>query len=161
MHCAVTWKNRTWPKDRWQKVANLITNKTGKKVILVGNGADHKWQAQNVFDLTGKFTIQQIAYLISISACFVSNDSGLLHVAGTTKTPIVGIFTSAKGEYRVPFRNGEYGVDCTIVKPTVECYGCLAKEPKPAVFCDCRRGDYACLGQIMPDQVAEAVRAFL
>lgn len=160
MHCAVTWKNRTWPKERWVKTAQLLAG-LDRKVIIVGSGSDYKWQAANVFDLTGKFTIQQISYLISMCSVFVGNDSGLLHVAGTTKTPIVGIFTSAKGEYRVPFRNGEYGGDCTIMKPDVECYGCLARETPPVVFCDCRRGDYACLGQITPEGVFAAVKEYL
>jgi ADP-heptose:LPS heptosyltransferase/GT2 family glycosyltransferase/predicted SAM-dependent methyltransferase len=160
MHPAVSWKNRTWPKDRWQKTAELLA-KEDYKIIVLGAGADHKWQAPGVFDLSGKLTIQQIAYLIGMSACFVGSDSGLLHVAGTTKTPIVGIFTSAKGEWRVPFRNGEYGGDCSIVKPSIECYGCLAKENRPAVFCDCRRGDYACLAQITPEMVVKAVKEFL
>jgi len=160
MHCAVSWKNRTWPKDRWQKTAQLLAQ-MDKKIILVGAGADYKWQGPNVFDLTGKFTVQQISYLIGMCACFVGNDSGLLHVAGTTKTPIVGIFTSAKGEWRVPFRNGEYGGDCAIIKPMVECYGCLARENRPAVFCDCRRGDYACLGQITAEMVSSAVKGYL
>lgn len=160
MHPAVSWKNRTWSKDRWQKTAELLTNED-YKIIVLGAGADHKWQAPGVFDFSGKLTIQQISYLIGMSACFVGSDSGLLHVAGTTKTPIVGIFTSAKGEWRVPFRNGEYGGDCSIVKPSIECYGCLAKENRPAVFCDCRRGDYACLAQITPEMVASAVKEFL
>jgi GT2 family glycosyltransferase/ADP-heptose:LPS heptosyltransferase/predicted SAM-dependent methyltransferase len=160
MHCAVSWKNRTWPKNRWEETAAMIA-KMDRRVIIIGAGADYKFQAANVFDFTAKFTIQQLSYLIGMCAVFVGNDSGLLHVAGTTKTPIVGIFTSAKGEWRVPFRNGEYGGDCAIIKPMVDCYGCLSKENRPAVFCDCRRGDYACLGQITPEMVSTAVKGFL
>lgn len=164
VHMAVTWKNRTWPKEFWNMALARIRS-NGINVIQIGAGADHSFDVADwisgegrVVNLTKKLTIHQIAALMTRADCFASNDSGMLHVAGTTTVPIVGIFTSAKGEYRVPFRAGEYGWKTTILKPTVNCYGCLEKEPAPVVFCDCRRGDYACLSQVSPDMVFEAVQ---
>jgi ADP-heptose:LPS heptosyltransferase len=37
-------------------------------------------------------TIQEIAALISLSDLFISNDTGIMHVAGTTKTPLISLF---------------------------------------------------------------------
>jgi heptosyltransferase-2 len=37
-------------------------------------------------------TIPQVAALISISDLFISNDTGIMHVAGTTETPQISIF---------------------------------------------------------------------
>ena len=156
LHPAVTWKNRTFPKQFWQRAADkMIEN--GRKILIIGKGNDHKITGDAVYDMQGVFTIQQLAFLIRLCETFVSNDSGMLHVAGTTNTKIVGLFTCAKGEYRVPFRNGEYGHNCLIMKPQVDCYGCLHKEKPPVFFTDCRRGDYKCLTEITPSQVAEAV----
>lgn len=77
-------------------------------------------------DLTKRLTVHQVAALVSRVALFLGSDSSMLHVAGTTETPIVGLFTSVKGDYRVPFRHG-----CTIVRPQGDCYGCLAMEEPP------------------------------
>ncbi len=37
-------------------------------------------------------TIPQVAALVSISSLFITNDSGIMHVAGTTKTPQISLF---------------------------------------------------------------------
>jgi GT2 family glycosyltransferase/ADP-heptose:LPS heptosyltransferase/predicted SAM-dependent methyltransferase len=157
MHMAVTWKNRTWPKDYWSSTVDKLLA-AGYQIGIVGSGGDMVVQKPGVVDLTKRLTLHQIAELIGRSKCFVGSDSGLLHVAGTTETPIVGLFFSAKGEYRVPYRRGELGWRTKILKPSVECYGCLAMEKPPVVFCDCKRSDYICLSQITPDMVLQGVK---
>lgn len=157
VHAGVTWKNRTWPKEYWERAITKIIE-GGMQVVMVGSGSDISIKMPGVLDFTRQLTLHQIAALADMAQCFVGNDSGILHIAGTTRVPIVGIYTSAKGEYRVPFRNGAYGTNCRILKPTVDCYGCLHDEPAPVVYCDCRRGDFICLGQITPEMVAQAVR---
>jgi ADP-heptose:LPS heptosyltransferase len=105
-----------------------------------------------------KTTIQQISALISKSGCFLSSDAGLLHVAGTTATPIVGIFTSVKGEYRVPYRNGAYGGGCIVVSPQLDCYGCRATQKPPITTqLRCKRGDYNCKYAVTVEMVVSAV----
>ena len=50
---------------------------------------------KNVEIKFGKFInkpIPQIAALISMSDLFISNDTGIMHVAGTTNTPQITIF---------------------------------------------------------------------
>lgn len=156
-HMAVTWKNRTWSKEQWRQTFEALVA-DGYRVALVGSGGDFVLQGEGIVDLTKRLTIHQIAELVNRAKCFVGNDSGLMHVAGTTSTPIVGLFTCAKGELRVPFRNGEYGHSCKVIRPTADCYGCLAMEKPPVVFCDCRRGDYICLTQITPEIVVKGIR---
>lgn len=157
-HPAVTWRNRTWPREYWEKLLKGITD-AGKRVVVVGSGSDFHLSGQDIFDFIGKFTPHQIAALMSRASCFVGNDSGILHVAGTTDVPIVGIFTSAKGEYRIPWRNGTYGHSCVVIHPEVSCYGCLHDEKPPVVFCDCRRGDFKCLAEVTPEKVLSGVMA--
>jgi len=157
VHAGVTWKNRTWPQERWDHtIRGVVAN--GRHVIVIGRGGDFSFKGPGVTSLINLFTIQQIAFLISVADTFVSNDSGMLHIAGTTDTKIVGIFTSAKGEYRMPFRNGVYGHNCHIVRSPVECYGCLHKETPPVVFVGCKRGDYKCLADVTPEMMVEVVQ---
>jgi ADP-heptose:LPS heptosyltransferase len=156
VHAGITWKNRTWPKERWGEAINgMVEN--GRHVIVVGRGQDFSFAGKGITTIFNSLTVQQIAFLVSVSDTFVSNDSGMLHVAGTTDTRIVGIFTSAKGEYRVPFRKGIYGHNCEVIKSDIDCYGCLHREPPPVVFVGCARGDYKCLSDVTPKMVIEAV----
>jgi GT2 family glycosyltransferase/ADP-heptose:LPS heptosyltransferase/predicted SAM-dependent methyltransferase len=167
VHMAVTWKNRTFSKEFWNQVLCKLRG-YGLGVVQLGAGGDISFPlatkfpgAGPIIDLTNKLSIAQVAALIGKVGCFLGNDSSLIHVAGTTQTPIVGLFTSAKPELRLPYRGGIMGANCKALVPSVSCAGCLHNEPAPVVYCDCRRGDFICLSQINPDTVVEAVRASL
>jgi len=158
-HCGVTWANRTYPKSYWaQAISQMLSGTRMKKVVIIGTGPDYVIGGKHVFNMTRLFTIQQLSVLIATAGVFVGNDSGMIHLAGTTATPIVGVYTSAKGEYRIPFRQGEYGKDAAIIKPDIDCYGCLHTEPAPVVFCDCRKGGYECLKLIRPEAIVRAIK---
>lgn len=156
IHPAVTWQNRTYPKERWNSVVEML-EASGLRVVVVGSGADYVLGGSSVVNLRGLMTIPVAASLIGRAKCFIGNDSSMIHVAGTTDTPIVGIFTTAKAEYRLPYRRGSLGYGCEAVTPNIDCYGCLHDEKPPVVFCGCRRGDLACLSMISPSMVVEAV----
>ena len=159
-HMGVTARNRTWAKENWSKLIQNLTH-TGCPIIIIGKNSDFFISGLNVFNLINKLSVQQVHCLIKRSKCFVGNDSGMLHVAGTTETPIVGIFTSAMGEYRMPYRQGVFCHNAKIVKPDLDCYGCLEKEIPPVECCGCRRGDYACVLNITPENVYNAIVSFL
>ena len=50
-------------------------------------------------------SIDQTWYLINSSSCFITMDSGLLHLAGTTDSEIIVLGSSIRPEFRLPFRN--------------------------------------------------------
>lgn len=161
LHMAVTWRNRTWPIDKWMQV--ILHLSQTYQVALVGTPGDFRVGApmNNVFEFHGKLSIQQLKVLISMASCFLGNDSGLMHVAGSTNVPIAGIFTSAKPEFRLPFRNGVLGERCVSIVPSIDCRGCLHDETPPVTFCDCRRNDFICLTQITPSMVLKSVEAIM
>jgi hypothetical protein len=57
-------------------------------------------------NLMNKTNISDCWNLITRARCFITMDSGLLHLAGTTDTPIVHLGSSIKPEFRIPYRNG-------------------------------------------------------
>jgi len=149
VHAAVAgWRNRTLPRDTWKEVLHRL-NVAGLSVILIGTERDA---------IPGylSFLVPDIhaqASLIQSCVCFVGSDSGLLHVAGATDTPIVGVFTSARPEYRLPFRE-----DCAaVVPPGLDCLGCLARQPVPSTTESCERGDLACVGAVRATDIVDAV----
>lgn len=158
VHMGQTWKNRTWPADSWRKMVDILLA-SGLSVVQVGSASDFRFTSAlpGLYDWINALNLHQIAALCSRVAAFCGNDSGIMHVAGTTDVKIVGLFTSALGAYRVPFRNGRYGDGVTIIEPAIDCKGCLHREPPPVVYCDCRRGDFACLALMRPEAVAAAV----
>jgi ADP-heptose:LPS heptosyltransferase len=57
-------------------------------------------------NLMNKTDISQAHHLIQNSLAFVTMDSGLLHLAGTTDVEIIQLGSSIKPEFRIPYRHG-------------------------------------------------------
>ncbi len=58
------------------------------------------------YNLMNQSTLEQTWYLISKSSCFITMDSGLLHLAGTTDCEILQLGSSINPEFRSPYRHG-------------------------------------------------------
>ena len=145
VHMARTWKNRTPEVNVWE---GILRKYYAYKVIVVGTSADLYIRKENTIDMRNRFSINQLCYLISKARIFISNDSGILHIAGATQTKILGVFTAAKAEFRLPFRNGKLGYMAEAIIPDIDCYGCLHEEPPPVTYCECRWNNYECLNRI-------------
>ena len=148
------WRNRTLPREVWRDVV-LALQADGYSVVLVGTERDRLDGVDcSTFYLPH---LQAQAALIASCALFVGSDSGLLHVAGAVGTPVVGVFTCAAPEYRMP-RNGLPGA---AVWPTLDCVGCLHDRLPPVTTEFCARGDNACVRAVTAHGIVDAVRSVL
>lgn len=154
LHCAISWANRTWPRPYWLDVSRKLSG-SGYKVITIGKGADYRSDLYaNVFNMVDRLSIQEIRELMKKASVFVGMDSGMLHVAQTTDVPIVGLFTVANPKYRIYPRT----VKTIALAPKSECRFCLHEQAPPVTFVGCKFGTNACLQDITPDSVIEAIQ---
>lgn len=159
IHAAKSWASRTFHYEFWNRVAEGVRGQ-GLKPVFVGTLNDYGgplWATNTL----GALNIDQVAGLIAGAAMFVGSDSGLLHLAGTTETPIVGLYTSVRAKYRMPYRHGELGWNMVAIEPPEDltCRGCLERAPAPATNLLCARGDNICTRSIIPPQVLDAIKA--
>lgn len=158
MHCAKSWDSRTISQHTWQAVADALIAR-GNRIVVVGTKRD--MTVDGAIDKRDALTLSEIAGVIDRAALFIGSDSALLHVAGTTSAPIVGIFTCVDSSRRLPFRNGELGWRARGVSSSLDCIGCLAGFPTPVTNLPlCRRGDMACV-RVKPDAIIDAAANFL
>jgi ADP-heptose:LPS heptosyltransferase len=91
------------PKNRWSlnkfiKLVEELNNKYKIKIFFTGSKADSEEieYLKNNLKIKAVFyldkTIPQLAALISKSDLFITNDTGVMHVAGSTNTPQISIF---------------------------------------------------------------------
>ncbi len=91
------------PPNRWSLIKyisliEILHNEFNARFYLTGSSSDMEeidYITQNSpvsLPLFFNKTIPQVAALISKSDLFISNDTGIMHVAGTTKTPQISIF---------------------------------------------------------------------
>lgn len=116
LHVANTWPSRTYSDENWQNLINLL-NEKNIAVVLIGKNSHEsgfytidkptkKLSFKNGLDLTNKLNISQCWHVINKSKYFITMDSGLLHLAGTTDTNIIQLGSSINNKLRAPYRNG-------------------------------------------------------
>jgi len=103
-----------------------------------------------VIDLSGKTTIKELAYVISMADCMVTSDSGNAHVANAVGTPTVVLFGAAHEHRAKPY-------DTTISKVLklldLECVPCQSEK--------CKFGDNRCLSGIENSDIIRAVKELI
>jgi ADP-heptose:LPS heptosyltransferase len=162
LHCATGgWPSRSRDRKFWRETQSTLIEE-GFTVIVVGR-APHDAGAY-LPDVHDWRDIMFLALhrLIASAKCFVGMDSGLLHIAGATSTPIVGLFTCADPAYRMPLR--ENVRDTVLLPAGLGCLGCLHDIPPPVTTMVCRRDDTACtqgVQAVPPADILAAVRAIV
>jgi heptosyltransferase-2 len=117
----------------------------GAKVVVIGTEKEKELgetlisAAPGAVNLCGMTGLGDALALIKRCQLFVSNDSGLMHVAAALKVPTVAIFGSTDS-----VATGPRGKNARIVKQDMECSPCLKPE--------CTVG-YRCLLAVQPEDV--------
>jgi len=115
IHPVQNWPSRTWSVHNWKKLTDML-NEKNISVVSVGKDSSEtgffsvdkptfNFVIEKGLNLMNKTSISQVWHLINKSICFVTMDSGLLHLAGTTDTDIIHLGSSIKPEFRIPYRN--------------------------------------------------------
>jgi ADP-heptose:LPS heptosyltransferase len=116
IHSVQNWNSRTWDINNWKFLTKLL-NEKGISVISIGKDSSElggsnvdkpvfDFEIQNGLNLVNKTTLDETWSLIANSLCFITMDSGLLHLAGTTDAQIIQLGSSINPEFRAPYRYG-------------------------------------------------------
>ena len=108
-------------------------------------------------DLRNKTSIAELASIMSASMAVCGIDSGPVHLAGTTHTPVVCGYTSVSSENRIPVR--EHGVTIAI-EPNLSCIGCESKWHSTYWnFENCYHKHAACCANMTADKFIHALQS--
>jgi heptosyltransferase II len=142
---------KRWFPDRFAEVADKLNEHFSSQGILLGGKADwevaqevQKLALTKLINLAGKTTLREAIYLISQCRLFISNDSGLMHIAGALNIPTIALFGSTN-----PATTSPAGNKSTIVRREVSCSPCL-KEKCPT--------DFRCMRLISVEDVFKAAQ---
>jgi heptosyltransferase-2 len=145
---------KRWLPDRFAAVADKLSESFPMQGILLGSKADwetaeevRKASRTKLINLAGKTNLLEAIHLISRCRLFLSNDSGLMHIAGALNIPTVAIFGSTN-----PITTSPAGNSFTIVRKDVSCSPCM-KETCPT--------DFRCMKLISVENVFAAAQNIL
>jgi ADP-heptose:LPS heptosyltransferase len=167
LHVSASNPFRRWPEPAFaQVVASLVSQSPDRRVILSSGPSDRLAADRivvaarallpdeartQVIDF-GEFDLAELRALVERSVLFIGGDTGPLHVAATTTTPVVAIYGPTLPARSTPWRNP------SIPTESIEITGL------PCRPCDqrvCAPGDYRCLTTITPADVIVAAERML
>jgi heptosyltransferase-2 len=137
---------KRWPPERFAMIGDWAIERWGVKTVLMGSPGEKdicKIVAQSMknatLDLCGQTTLGEAMAVIKRCDLFVTNDSGLMHVAAALDVPTVAIFGSTDH-----VATGPRSRKARIVRHDLDCAPCLKRE------CPTH---YECMSGIEPDEV--------
>ncbi len=118
---------KEWFPERFGELGRRILGELGGRLLILGSAGDRAIAASilgvvgpKAADLTGKTTLSQAMAIIARCRVFVTNDSGLMHVAAALGVPLVAIFGSTD-----PTRTGPQGATSRVIYKGLSCAPCL------------------------------------
>jgi ADP-heptose:LPS heptosyltransferase len=123
LHVTTNWPNRTWDYNNW---VNLIKWLKENKIFTVLVGAGYKESVHHSIgdkplskdcpmfddyyglDLTNKGNISDMWWVINGSECFITMDTGPLHLASCTDTHIIQLGSAINPAFKRFYRNGDW-----------------------------------------------------
>lgn len=116
IHPVQNWDSRTWSAKNWQMLTQML-NEKGISVISVGKDSSEigssmvqkpvfNFPIKLGYNLMNQTSLDQTWHLLNNCSCFITMDSGLLHLAGTTDCEILQLGSSINPEFRTPYRKG-------------------------------------------------------
>ena len=132
-------ENKRWNPEGFAKLADYCIDRYGVKVVLIGDQADADiavkitaMMKNPALDLTGKLTLKQSGYLLSLSHLAVVNDSAPLHLASYLNVPVAAFFGPTD-----PKKYGPWGHKNCVIQKKENCPACCGQ--KKASHC-CMQG---------------------
>ena len=155
LHIGAGNEFRDWGADNFIELANRLTGLAGVRIILVGSAKDLEKEEEiqrksrmPLLSLVGKANLIELREVIRRASLFVGPDSGPMHIAAATSTPIVALFGPTLPENFAPWQ-----AKAILIQKDLECRPCKQRR--------CLTEDFRCLRSIEPTEVYEACQKFL
>jgi len=119
---------KMWPWERFSRVADRLS-RDGSNILLFGSKGDKECCGLikdgimgSCVNLAGMTTLREAIALISRCSVFITNDSGLMHLASALEIPTVAIFGST-----APDLTGPIGESHIVLHKNVDCSPCFKR----------------------------------
>ena len=148
---------KRWPAEKFGELAKMLHEQTKCIVLVFGTKADSHTATmiqqalpdrKRFMDLTGKTDLATAIAYIACCDGFVTNDSGLMHVAAAVNTPLVALFGSTDH-----IATGPYNKRAVVLRKSLPCSPCRKTH--------CPEKHFACMEKISAAEVCSTVIGLL
>jgi len=155
---------RRWPTACFAETIEVLLNRMPSlKVVLTGSPGERQHVEElssmlagyqgRVRNAAGRLSLGAFLALLNRADCFLTNDSGPMHMAFALKRPAVALFGPGHPTHYVP---RHAGADSLIFYEHILCSPCLYHSDLPPC-----RGDNQCMKMIASEKVTAACLALL
>jgi heptosyltransferase-1 len=155
LHIGAANQFRNWGEDNIIELTTLLAGVPGVKIILIGAEEDKRAEKtildrgpSGLVSLVGRLNLRELRELILKASLFVGPDSGPMHIAASTSTPIIAYFGPNLPVYNSPWKS-EY----LLVEKKLDCRPCKQRQ--------CIHEDFRCMRTISPEEVFRACLSLL
>ena len=159
MGAGSVWPTKRWVPEGFAQVADRLISEKKETVIFFGGPSDvmlynriSSMMQQTPVVAAGKLSLKESAALIARCRVFLSNDTGLMHLAAAMNVPVVAIFGATVPAFGFTPR----GEGHTIIEKRLPCRPCGVHGTKR-----CREKTFACMREIRSQEVYEALVPYL
>jgi lipopolysaccharide heptosyltransferase II len=167
MHVSAGNPFRRWPIDAFAEVAAGVARHDPAVHVIVTSGPSEADAASRVIDdararlaggdrgrilACGEFSLAELRALVEHAALYVGGDSGPMHIAATSRVPIVSLYGPTLPVRSEPWRSR------TIPAAAVDVEGLACRPCEQRV---CVPGDFRCLTGIRPEDVIREATSLL
>jgi lipopolysaccharide heptosyltransferase II len=148
-HPGATAPSRRYPPELFAEAARLLALEYGEQVVFSGGAGERELvdeirqaMVEPSFTVAGELDLAELVALLAEAPLLVSNNTGPVHIAAATGTPVVDIYALTNPQHtpwRVPSRVLSHDVPCRY------CYRSV-----------CPQGHHDCLRLVTPESVARA-----
>jgi heptosyltransferase I len=152
---------RRWPEPSFVRLVVALASADPRRRIVLSSGPSDRSAADRIASAArrelgplagqvlefGEISLVELRALVARSRLFVGGDTGPLHIAATTCTPIVGIYGPTLSARSAPWRDPQ-AVTESVQLDALACRPCDQRV--------CAPGDFRCLTSIGPEAVIAA-----
>ena len=158
LHVGAGNRFRDWGAENLTALASRLVRAAKARVALIGAEGDRAVEErvraaapESILPCCGRLNLMETREIIRRADLFAGPDSGPMHLAASTPTPIVAWFGPTLPANFAPWRPD--GGPTVILERALSCRPCEQR--------GCVASDFRCLQSISPDDVFESCRPFL
>jgi heptosyltransferase-2 len=159
IHPKAKWETKRWDEEKFNQVCQILNQKLKVKIILFGDQKDQEvierispqGESQKIFKAVN-LPLNKFMSLIKRCDCFITNDSGPMHIASALGVPVVAIF----GPTHPKLGFSPRGSENVVLTANVKCSPCSLHGEKK-----CHKKSRLCMDLIQPEMVADSVERLL
>ena len=158
LHPGSVWATKRWPTSYFAEIGVKALESGACIALFAGPGEEGMANAvkdtllavagksakERLLDLSGKLSLPLLAACLGRLDCYLTNDSGPMHLAWAQNTPVVALFGPTVRELGF-FPKGD---SATVVEIDIPCRPCGLHGPST-----CPLGHHDCMNKMTPDMV--------